>query len=113
MFCYIENTVDKSISIFKCLPNDIKFLFLLFVDSETKQNLFIHYNEDFYNCYYNHILFIASQILLVDTNNLWNVTKDNLYFYDIDIKCKQMIYICQLPKFENLLLEAQSLVFKK
>lgn len=103
--------MSENISIFTLLDDNLKVFFLQFIDSATKQNLFIHFNQDFKQIIIN--ININKLLQMLDPlNNNWSISDINLHNTTLDSKSNQIIYICQNPIFENLLFELQSLTFK-
>lgn len=98
-------------SIFCQLNDNLKLFFLDFLDSQTKQNLFIHYHKTFGKLILNTNIHRLLK-LLNPLNNVWSISNHNVHNIPSYFECNQLIYICQSPIFENLLFEIQSLAFK-
>ena len=103
--------MNNNKSIFFGVPDGVKSHLLGYIDSQTRQNLFIEFHEDFYN--FVKSKYITKLLKLLDnSNNTWSIS-NNIHVYNKpNIQARQLIYICQKPIFENMLLELQNLFFK-
>lgn len=101
--------IKNTTTIFNVLFDDLKILFLTFLDSRTKQNLFIYFNDDFYHCYFS---ILVSKIKYTMKPTQLDKSKF-LLTNNVSSDIETIFYFTQNASCENLLLELQSLLFKK
>lgn len=95
-------------SLFYYMIPVLKLAFLEFLDTETKQNLFIYFNRDFYNCYFNSALTKLKKMVNLDNIKL---DKKIIKINDLDKDVRKIFCLTQSTLFENLLFEVQNLLF--